>query len=403
MGQQLGERMRHRFGPRFRDSLRIAIRSRVDAARAQAEAARAAADAQRQLEHASHSGEDQASVSELIDRVRHDPEAIPLPPTDSFVTGPLTVPAKAMNHSAVATVNGDLDVYGMVNGNAIALNGNVILHRGAHVTGSAFAVDGDVEMPDGDAFVDGEIRSIQGALGPVPVLTTTASSHMSRLHAARLALAAFALVMLIGLGVLTFAEDQLDHVSATLSEHFGRAAWYGVVGQLALLPLLLAICVAFAITIVGIVLLPFAVAGFAVLAVGAATLGFMAVAETTGSTILRSHTQASLTPRGAQLRAIVTGIAIYGGTWVLTALVGIDTAFGVVIRAVVLTVSGVAVTVGFGAVLLWRFEVRRAGRIAKGAEILAAADAVWQTPTPVTGVAAARRPTPPAAASRTPE
>jgi hypothetical protein len=54
----------------------------------------------------------------------------------------------------------------------------------------------------------------------------------------------------------------------------------------------------------------------------------------------------------------------------------------------------VAVTVGFGAVLLWRFDVRRANRLAAGAARKPIDEAVWQTPTPVSGVAAARRTTP---------
>jgi len=123
-------------------------------------------------------------------------------------------------------------------------------------------------------------------------------------------------------------------------------------------------------------------------------LGFMAVAEAAGTSILRSQSQASLTARGAQLRAIVTGIALFGGLWLFTAVVGTDFVVGAIIRGLAVIVTSVAVTVGFGAVLVWRLELRRAGRIAKVSAVLPAGDAVWQTPTPVAGVAAARRPTP---------
>ena len=155
--------------------------------------------------------------------------------------------------------------------------------------------------------------------------------------------------------------------------------------------------VALAITVIGALAIPFAIIGFAVLAVGAAILGFVAVAEAGGTSILRAQSQSSLTARGAQLRAIVTGVSMFGGLWILTSIVGTEFVVGTILRALVLILTIVAITAGFGAVLVWRFEMRRAGRIAKaggGALPVRAGDAVWQTPTPVAGVAAARRPTP---------
>jgi MFS family permease len=345
------------------------------------------------------------SVRELIDRVRHDPDAtIPLPPADSFIAGGLTIAAGQHQTGTVATVNGPLDISGTVDGNAIAIGGDIVLHPGAHVRGSAFADNGVVRMDGAGGQVDGEIRSIEGSVGNgFARVAASEAAHDSRWHAVRIAVAAFGLVLMLSIGVLTFAEEQLDNVTATLADHFGRSAWYGFVAEIALLPALLAIIVALAITIIGVVAIPFAIIGFVVLAVGAAALGFMAVAEASGTSILRSGSQASLTARGAQLRAIVTGISIFGGLWVLTAIVGADFMLGTIIRAIVLILTAVAVTVGFGAVVLWRLEMRRAGQTAKRAIAeLPATDAVWQTPTPVAGVAAARRPTPAGAASGVP-
>jgi MFS family permease len=261
-----------------------------------------------------------------------------------------------------------------------------------------------VRMEGAGGQVDGEIRSIEGSVGNgFARVAASEAAHNSRWHAVRIAVAAFGLMLMLSIGVLTFAEEQLDDVTATLADHFGRSAWYGFVAEIALLPALLVMIVALAITIIGVVAIPFAIIGFVVLAVGAAALGFMAVAEASGTSILRSGSQASLTARGAQLRAIVTGISIFGGLWVLTAIVGADFMLGTIIRAIVLILTAVAVTVGFGAVVLWRLEMRRAGRMAKKAIAeLPASDAVWQTPTPVAGVAAARRPTPAGAAPGVP-
>jgi len=56
-------------------------------------------------------------------------------------------------------------------------------------------------------------------------------------------------------------------------------------------------------------------------------------------------------------------------------------------------VSWVAVTVGLGAALLSRAGTRHlAGRAGVGTTRPAPDDLAWQTPTPVTGVTAARRP-----------
>ena len=295
-------------------------------------------------------------------------------------------------------MNGDLQVYGAVTGNAIAVNGNVAGPPGGSVTGNALAAGGEVHVDSG-GMIDGEVRSLTGDFGPVP---TTASTHVigpvtSRWHNVRMALMALALVLMLSIGVLTFAEEQLDHVTATLADRFGRSAWYGLAGTVALAPVLALMTLALTITVVGILVVPFAVVAYIAMAIGAALLGFIAIAEATGTTVLPIRTQGSLTHRGAQLRAIVTGVSIYGGLWVLTAFVGTGSTFGLGVRSIAVAVTVVAITVGFGAVVLWRVDVRKATR-ATAASKTALDDAVWQTPTPVAGVAAARR-TEPAATS----
>jgi hypothetical protein len=375
----------HVHGRDWRDFARQAR----DAGMKARDEARKARDAAAQARGASSAGT--SSIRDLVERVRRDPEAIAMPPVDSFVSGALTIAAGMQRQTTAATAHGNLDVYGTIAGNAIAVDGNVEIHPGGHVTGSAFAAGGEVHV-DSAGLVDGEIRSLTGDFGPIPGTSVhVMSATSSRWHALRLALMGYALVMMLGIGVLTFAEEQLDHVTATLADNFGRAAWYGVVGEIAFGPAFAVMCLALAVTIIGILAIPFATVGYFAIGIGAAALGFMGVAEATGTAVLRSQTQASLTPRGAQLRAIVIGISIYGGLWVLTALVGAESAPGVAIRAIATVVTGVAVTVGFGAVLVWRVDVRRARRVVKTAAGTPIDDAAWQTPTPVAGVAAARR------------
>jgi hypothetical protein len=414
IGRQVGDYYKAKYGRHFSDSLHNSIAAQVHdalaasgiAAQASDEAAPAAASNAAMIRVAKHSAGatgqvagSKESIAEIIDRVRHDPEAISMPPTDSFVAGGLSIGATEHRTGTVSTVNGPLDISGTIDGDAIAVDGDVVLHPGSHVRGSVFAANGVVRMDGAGGIVDGEIRSLEGVIGPGVGMTAAAATgvHASRWRDTRLALAAFGLMMMLAVGVLTFGEEQLDNVSSTLADHFGRSIWYGIVGQIAFLPALLLVIVALAITVIGALAIPFAIIGFAVLAVGAAILGFVAVAEAGGTSILRAQSQSSLTARGAQLRAIVTGVSMFGGLWILTSIVGTEFVVGTILRALVLILTIVAITAGFGAVLVWRFEMRRTGRIAKaggGALPVRAGDAVWQTPTPVAGVAAARRPTP---------
>jgi hypothetical protein len=200
----------------------------------------------------------------------------------------------------------------------------------------------------------------------------------------------FAILLVIGIGVLVFAETTFDPVVESLQERFGRAFWYGLLAQLATIPLLLVILLALALTVVGILLIPFAIVAYAVALAGALTLGFLAVARFTGAAITGGGRGSTAPKRGVSLRALVIGLAIYLGLWLAAAAFSWSPLAGSLLRAAALAVTWVAVTLGFGALIASRVALRR---VQTGAAHAGAADPmVWQTPTPVTGVAAARRP-----------
>ncbi len=186
-----------------------------------------------------------------------------MPPADSFTTGALSIAAGTQHAGTAAIVNGDMQVYGTVTGNAIAVNGNVLVHPGGHVTGNALAAGGEVHVDSG-GMIEGEIRSLTGDFGPVATIAGRYVSGPinSRWHNVRMALMACALVLVLSIGVLTFAEEQLDHVTATLADRFGRSAWYGLAGAVALAPALALMTLALTITVVGILVVPFAVVGY---------------------------------------------------------------------------------------------------------------------------------------------
>jgi hypothetical protein len=83
------------------------------------------------------------------------------------------------------------------------------------------------------------------------------------------------------------------------------------------------------------------------------------------------------------------------GLWLLAAMFTWQPIAGAILRGIAMAVSWVAVTVGLGATLISRAGTKRLDarrRAVSAARRPAPGDLSWQTPTPVTGVAAARRP-----------
>lgn len=330
----------------------------------------------------------------LIARVRSDPNALPTPAADSFTVGNRVVPADATEAGTVAVARGDLDVFGTVLGDAIAVGGDVVVHPGAHVRGNALAALGRVRA---DGVVDGEMRTIQGSIGPIAgaargaVVSPTTATYL----ALKISLGWLVLLCFIGIGVLMFAERYLEGVVETVEHAFSRSFWAGVIGQLALLPAFLVLIVALAITLVGILLIPFGVVAFWIAAAGLTTIGFLALAQVTGQALLRGRAREALTDRGATLRALIVGVVIYTGLWVVAAAFVWSPVVGGVLRGIAFAVCWVAATTGFGAALLSRAGTRReAPAVAPAGRPSVPPPMEWQTPTPIGGVVAARRPTP---------
>lgn len=304
-----------------------------------------------------------------------------LPSVQDFSVGNRVIPAGTVVNTPVGVVDGSLDVFGTITGTAIVIDGNLRLHPGAQVNGDALAVRGRVINQGGS--VTGEARSLstlaidgrEKAVGP---------PHTT-MWALKLTLGWFAVLVIIGVGVMIFAEANLDGVVVALERGIGRAFLAGVLGQMAALPALILLCVALGLTIIGILLIPFAIVAYIIAIAGLITLGFLAVARLSGIPMVRSK---ELTPRGVSLRAMFIGLIGYLGIWLIAAAFSWHPVVGGVLRVIALIVTWVAATAGLGATLVSRAGTRRPGR---GKARGAADDYSWQTPTPVSGVAASRR------------
>ena len=312
--------------------------------------------------------------------------SIHAPEADSFKLGDYEVLAGSTHAGTIAVARGNLAIRGRVTGDAIALHGDVMVYPGGIVGGNATAIDGRVRSAGG--VVEGDVRSIRGITasilahtggrgGPVEPLSTWA--------AIKLVLGWFTVLFAIGVGVLLFAEKNLDEVVGVLERQFARSFWTGVLAQLAVIPGFLLLLLAMVVTIIGVLLVPFVAVAYVIALAGLLTLGFIAVARFTGRAFFATKTGS----RAVSLRSMLVGLVIYLGLWMLAAAFVWSPIAGSVLRAVALAGSWVALTFGLGATILSRAGTRREGDRARPQAV---DDLSWQTPTPVTGVVAARRP-----------
>jgi hypothetical protein len=328
----------------------------------------------------------QGSVSRSLERLTHEEGIAGLPPADSVTAGPRTVPAGTTVHGAVVAL-GPVIVAGRVEGPVVSLAGGVTVSRGGVVTGDAVAVGGRV-VADGEVW--GEMRGMSSLPNrpAAAVATADVRSPMQRTYdGMRLVAGTFGVLLVIAVGVLLFAGSNLDEVVATLELRFGRAFWVGLVGQLLVLPALVVLLVALAVSVIGILLIPFAVVAYAIAIAGLVTLGFLAVARLVGGAVWSSAHDT--TPRSRALAALAVGLAIFFSLWMIAAALAWAPMAATVVRAAALAASWAAMTIGLGAAMLSRAGTHR--RVAAGTRPVELAS--WQTPTPLTGVVAARRPT----------
>jgi hypothetical protein len=151
------------------------------------------------------------------------------------------------------------------------------------------------------------------------------------------------------------------------------------------------------LTVVGVLLVPFAVIAFVLLAIAAILGGFLAVAHAMGETYTRRQLAAGMIGSPNSYRYVVTGLVGIAAVWSGWAVFGWVPVAGVVMLGAAALVTWLLATAGLGAALLSRFGAREnfAGRILP-AEALTD-EYLWATPQ--FGVPAGRRPGSP----RTPE
>jgi len=280
--------------------------------------------------------------------------------------GDVTVPAGKVVTGNLVVFRGDVDVYGTVTGNVLALLGDVISHDGGLIEGSAVAVGGRVVEAGGT--IRGDIKTLT-ALGRLAAAQGEEAAHGSALdrlfNDVGTVVAFFIALAMVGFGTVFFGRRYVEVIADTTTHSFGRSFVVGLLGQLLLLPAFAMMIVGLVLTIVGILVLPFAALAFVLGAAAAVLGGYLAVAHAVGETVTRRRMA-----NGAFVRSpnsygyIFTGLTGLLGLWAAAALFGWIGPVVALFKVAAVLVTWVAATTGFGAVLLSRAGMREtfAGR-----------------------------------------
>jgi hypothetical protein len=262
------------------------------------------------------------------------------------------VATNVSSSGGVAAIRGNLDVYGTVNGDAIAIRGDVIVHPGGHVRGDAISVMGAVQNLGGT--IDGRIRSYSSGAQMV-------HAHMrgrrfsSPFAAASAAISWLVTLLLIGIATLLIAPAQLRRVGDTLRGGVSKSFFAGIFGSLAVAPALIALVISLAVTIVGIIFIPVGIIAFLIVVLGIGTLGFLAVAQLAGTAVARGRKR-DLTETGAELRSLVVGLLVFMIAWIVVGFLSPIPLIGVFARMFAVALTLAAFVTGFGAVVLTGFK-----------------------------------------------
>ena len=294
-------------------------------------------------------------------------------------------------------VNGDADVYGTLRGNLVTVDGNVVVHPGGIISGDVLTLGGVVRDEGGE--IGGEVRTLQSSAAGTPVARAAQAvltPFESVLHRSAGVLGVFLTLCALGFGLVMFGRQNLEVVSDTVSHSFGRALVTGLLGQILLLPTFGMLVVGLILSVAGILLLPFAVAVFAMLLVVGVVGGFLAVAHAMGETYTRRRLALGVmigSPNS--YRYLLVGLTALASVWAAWALFGWVPIAGSIIWGAAFFVSWLLGTAGFGAALLSRAGIKEnfAGRLFPPEALTD--EYLWATPQ--FGVPAGRRP-----GSRTP-
>jgi hypothetical protein len=195
---------------------------------------------------------------------------------------------------------------------------------------------------------------------------------------------------IIGAAVIAFGRPALSTTSDTVSHSVGRAFTVGFLTQIVVLPLAALLVAGLALTVIGLLLVPFAAAAAALLVGSAVLFGTIAVAHAMGETLTRRRMARGMALSPNSYRYLVTGLGGLALPWSGWIAFGWVPYAGVLILAMAALVTWWLATVGLGATVLSRAGMRGefAGRLIPPESLTD--EYLWATP--LGGVSAVKRP-----------
>jgi hypothetical protein len=331
--------------------------------RAEAEAAQEAVAAQEAAAVAQTAAGVAASASRMSSRIQQldQFQDLGIHAEDAQIhMGDLTIPRGTEIQKDLIVLSGDVSVFGTVHGTLVALDGDVILHRNGRVMGDVVTINGRLTRAGGR--VDGNVRSsgleLKRARSEAPQVTVEKLSPAA--HGTTLAsiLGMFVALACIGFGFTFFAPRQLDVVSETVTESFGKSFLAGLFTTPLVVPAFAMLLVGLAITIVGVLLIPFAILGGIVAVTGAAVGGYLAVAKSVGSTVLTRRMAQGHATTVTPYKSLVIGLLMLMTIWLPAGLLGWIPIVGQLFTLLAFVFTWVMVTAGVGAAVLSRAGLR---------------------------------------------
>jgi hypothetical protein len=204
-------------------------------------------------------------------------------------------------------------------------------------------------------------------------------------------------VLLLGFGVLINASDSLQRIARTMHGSFGTSVRVGILAQLGALPVLAVICLLLALTILGVLLVPFAVVGYVIGVLGLLVLGGLGAAQMVGAAF--AFRTSGKSARAVQLQCVLTGISVLWLPWFASALLSGWPLASTALRLIAIGLGWAAVTAGLGAAIRTRggtrshedpWGIRRPAPSGTPLPV-EPPPPEWMTPTPLTGVVAVSR------------
>jgi hypothetical protein len=290
-------------------------------------------------------------------------------------------------------LDGNADIYGHLNGNLVTVRGDVVIHSGGVISGDVLTLGGRVRDEGGE--IGGEVRTLRSTALLTPAAPTPAAAPLSPaesvLRRAAGVLGVFLALTLLGFGLVLFGRQNLETVSDTVSHSFGRSFVTGLLGQILLLPTFGMLVVGLILSVAGILLLPFAVAVFALLVVVGVVGGYLAVAHAMGETYTRRRMAlGAVIGSPNSYRYLLIGLLALSSLWAAWALFGWVPVAGSIVWGAAFFATWLLGTAGFGAALLSRAGIKEnfAGRLLPPEALTD--EYLWATPQ--FGVPAGRRP-----------